>query len=118
MQEKSYLKEGLVIEAMSPEISEVEDNLSSDDDANVAADTNEAEKNQRSKRIVCYPLRWRSNYLEEILKSLDRKWVRRSTEKARSMVKKRYRGATKHVQPPHEIPDWAVRRDADQEECC
>ena len=99
--EKGEIRRGLVQEAMSPEISEEED-AEHDDSGSDNEDVGE-------KKIVTRPLSWRSERFTNILNSLDRKWLRKCSAKARSLVKKRYVGATLTKQVPDDMPNWMRR---------
>ena len=56
-----------------------------------------------------YPLSWRSEKFEKLLESLDRKYLRRITEKARTMLKEKRRGESMVCDAPDDIPDWMIK---------
>ena len=100
--EEVEIRQGLVQEAMSPEISEEED-AEHDDLCSENEDVG-------VKKIFRRPLSWRNERFTNILNSLDRKWLQKCSAKARSLVKKRYVGActlTKQVQD--DMPNWMRR---------
>ena len=84
--EKVEIRRGLVQEAMSPEISEEKD-AEHDESGSENEDLGE-------QIIVTLPLSWRSERFSNNLNSQDRKWPRKCSAKARSLVKKRYVGTT------------------------
>ena len=99
--EKVEIRRGLVQEAMSPEISDEKD-AEHDDPGSENEDLGE-------QIIVTRPLSWRSEWFTNILNSLNRKWLRKCSAKARSLVKKRYVGATLTKQVPDDMPNWMPR---------
>ena len=88
---------------MSPENSE-EEQADSD-----ALDSDEEAERPRKKCIVTSPLRWRSNQFYETLQSLDRKWIRRASERSRTMMKGRKIGPAIDTPAPEGIPQWMRR---------
>jgi hypothetical protein len=65
------------------------------------------EAGQVTKKIIKVKrLSWRSDRFSKILDSLDRKHLRKVTEKSRSMMKERIFGETITVEAPENIPDW------------
>ena len=103
--EKVDIRQGLIKEAMSPEASE-EDTVEDNDNS---ASENENDSPQDRRKIVTRPLSWRSERFTCLLNSLDRKWIRKCSAKARSMMKKRYVGAPVAKQAPDHIPNWMRR---------
>ena len=103
-EEKVALKVGLTAKFMSPEHSdeEIEERGSS-------ADSDEDAPAVPKKIIKVRPLSWRSDRFYKTLMSLDRKWLRRTSDKARSMIKDRILGEPIEVEAPEEIPDWMVK---------
>ena len=95
--EKVDIRQGLIKEAMSPEASE-EDTVEDNDNS---ASENENDSPQDRRKIVTRPLSWRSERFASLLNSLDRKWIRKCSPKARSMMKKRYVCAPVAKQAPH-----------------
>ncbi|XP_028417795.1 uncharacterized protein LOC114542452 [Dendronephthya gigantea] len=101
--EKAEFRKGMKISCMSPEHSEEEvierdDESESDDDA------------LGTKKILkTRPLSWRSERFQSVLESLDRKYTRRISEKARSMFKERIMGERMVCLPPSDIPDWMIK---------
>ena len=90
---------------MSPEHSADEtgdrDSSDSDDDAPPVP-----------KRVLkVRPLSWRSDRFNKILTSLDRKWLRRTSEKARSMIKDRVVGEAVQCDAPDDVLDWMVKQE-------
>ena len=77
-EEKNDIKVGLTIKCMSPEHSaeETNDRESSDSDDDAPA--------VPKKVLKVRPLSWRSDRFYKTLMSLDRKWLRRTSDKARS----------------------------------
>ena len=88
---KHKINSALVLEAMSPEYSSYEDEEGDFDSILQGSDNEEAEIPKR-KVIKTLPLSWTSPELTNILESLDRKTMRRKSEKARSMVLSRLQG--------------------------
>ena len=88
---------------MSPEHSADETNdresSDSDDDAPAAP----------KKVLKVRPLSWRSDRFYKALMSLDRKWLRRTSDKARSMIKDQVLGDPIQCDAPEEVPDWMVK---------
>ena len=91
---------------MSPENSENEapnsDRSGSDSDIN--------EEAAPRKVIVTSPLSWRSEQFHYILNSLDRKWLRRCSDRSKAMMKNRKIGQAIDVSPPEGLPQWMRRR--------
>lgn len=88
---------------MSPEVSENEQ-VQRDSDQE-----DSDEENPVKKSIVVSPLGWRSPRFNEVLHSLDRKWLRRATERSRTMMKSRREGPEINAEPPEGIPAWMKR---------
>ena len=91
---------------MSPEHSETDNS----DDAEDNSSSEEDEEAQRKKKIVVRPLSWRSGHFREQLASLDRKWNRRSTTRARAMAKPRCLGEVLQRDAPEGIPSFLIAR--------
>ena len=62
------------------------------------------------KVIVTSPLSWRSEQFHYILNSLDRKWLRRCSDRSKAMMKNRKIGQAIDVSPPEGLPQWMRRR--------
>ena len=90
---------------MSPEHSatETEEPHSSDSDSD-----DEGER-QTKKVIRVRPLSWRSDRFKNIIESLDRKYLRRASEKARSLMKDRLLGEPMVTEAPEQLPQWMVK---------
>ena len=101
--EKAEIKAGLVQEAMSPENSE-------DETLSVDADDSDEDERPTERKIVTSPLAWRSLRFNETLQSLDRKWMRRCSERSRTMVKTRQIGREINPPAPEGLPQWMKRR--------
>ena len=74
---------------MSPEHNE-EEQLGNDSNSSHSGDERAAAR----KVIKVRPLSWRSDRFKAMLESLERKQIRKLSEKARSMLKKRLVGET------------------------
>ena len=99
--EKAQIKIGLVPEAMSPENSEEEPASPGDTEDSNQELGGPAQKNTS---IVTSLLGWRSRQFTDMLQSLDRKWMRRCSERSRTMIKKRKnRPATTDIAAPEGI---------------
>ena len=100
--EKAQIKIGLVPEAMSPENSEdkpASPGHTEDSDEELGRPA------QKNTSIVTSPLGWRSQQFTDMLQSLDHKWMRRCSERSRTMIKKRRNGpATTDIAEPEGIP--------------
>lgn len=92
---------------MSPEHSEEEDEElpSSRSDSE-----SEEEDNEKKRKIIkVAPLSWRSERFTNLLNSLDRKYLRKISEKARSMIKERRTDKTIIREAPDSVPAWMVK---------
>ena len=67
-------------------------------------------KQHQKKVIVTSPLSWRSEQFHYILNSLDRKWLRRCSDRSKAMMKNRKIGQAIDVSPPEGLPQWMRRR--------
>lgn len=106
--EKNEIKAALVPESMSPETSDVEEN---EEVAHGSQSEGEEQTPADKKLIVVTPLSWRSRRFVDVLQSLDRKWLRRCTERARVMMKKRRPAIGNPLTSPipEGIPAWMKR---------
>ena len=85
--EKAEISIGLVMKAMSPENSE--DESAHDDAEDSGEELGRLVPAAGNSTIVTFPLGWRSQRFTELLESLDRKWMRRCSERSRTMIKKK-----------------------------
>lgn len=70
----------------------------------------EDEPQKISKKVFkIHPLSWRSDGFTNLLESLDRKHMRKISEKARSMIKERKDGEYLVCAAPTDIPEWMVK---------
>lgn len=108
---KRKIRAALVPEAMSPEVSAYETD-ESDKDVIGPSDEEEGTRPAASKKkvILTQPLSWTSTKFSETLKSLDRKTMRKKTERARAMVVKRKETNVLVKDPPEKMPAWAVKK--------
>ena len=91
------------LNCMSPEVSEDE----SEDDEGSSSDQ---EQSSRKKKVIkVRPLSWRSERFLNLLQSLDRKFQRKISDRARSMIIDRRVGDTVVQQAPANIPVWMVK---------
>ena len=103
--DKVEIRKGLKRCCMSPEQSEEEEDEGSDD-----SESDEDERHTgKSKVIRVRPLSWRSDRFTNILKSLDRKYLRKISERARSMIQTRKEGETLEGDAPVDVPAWMVK---------
>ena len=91
---------------MSPENSEDEPAEGNDE----ADSDEEAPMPARKKGFVVSPLAWRSERFNEILVSLDRKWLRRCNERSRTMMKEKRVRPELNQPTPEGIPLWMRKR--------
>ena len=103
---KAEIRNGLNINCMSPEQSEEEDGGESQQSD---SDEDGQESNKR-KVIKVRALSWRSERFTNILSSLDRKYLRKIFERARSMMQERRAGETLVRHAPDDLPAWMVKR--------
>jgi hypothetical protein len=96
------------ISCMSPEQSEEEVQVDGEDESS-ASEEEDRPRQQRRKIIKIRPLSWRSERFEKLLESLDRKYLRRITEKARTMLKEKRPGESMVCDAPDDIPDWMIK---------
>ena len=59
-------------------------------------------------KLITRPLTWRSAEASNLMMSLERKFQRRQTEKARRMMADRTDGPPSERSKPDNIPEWAV----------
>ena len=59
-------------------------------------------------KLITRPLTWRSAEASNLMMSLERKFQRRQTEKARRMMADRTDGPSSERSKPDNIPEWAV----------
>ena len=103
--DKVEIRKGLKRCCMSPEQSVEEEDDGSDD-----SESDEDERHTgKSKVIRVRPLSWRSDRFTNILKSLDRKYLRKISERARSMIQTRKEGETLEGDAPVDAPAWMVK---------
>jgi hypothetical protein len=105
---KAEIRNGLNINCMSPEQSEEEDggeSQQSDSDSD-----EEGQESNKRKVIKVRALSWRSERFTNILSSLDRKYLRKISERARSMMQERRAGETLVRHAPDDVPAWMVKR--------
>lgn len=88
---------------MSPEHSE-EENVEGG-----SSDSDEDGPAASRKVLKVRTLSWRSERLYKTLMSLDRKYLRRISDKARSMIKKRVLGEPIQCEAPDNVLDWMVK---------
>jgi hypothetical protein len=88
---------------MSPE------NSSDDGNDRESPDSDEDAPVVPKKILKTRPLSWRSDRFYKTLMSLDRKWLRRSSDKSRSMTKNRVLGEPMECDAPEEVLDWVVK---------
>lgn len=100
-EEKSQWSKILTMEFMSSEESGSESGSGS-------------EMGTRRKVFIQHPLSWRSNEANRMIESLDRKTLRRRSERAKEMCRCRRTGeASVHTTPPASAPAWAVADEHD-----
>lgn len=93
---------------MSPENSE--DELAEENESDSDEEERVSLPARKKSVIVVSPLAWRSERFTDILQSLDRKWLRRSTERSRTMMKKKRIGPELDQPAPEGIPLWMRKR--------
>ena len=69
-------------------------------------DDPEGQSVQRPKKIIVSPPAWRSQRFVDILQCLDRKWLRKCSERSRAMMKQRHIGIPSTVPAPEGTPTW------------
>ena len=106
--EKAEFGKGMQLCCMSPEHSEEND----DEERSSSSSESDGEGQQRPKTKVIRvrPLSWRSEKLVNLFNSLDRKHMRKSSERARSMMKKRGVGDVLEQRAPDSVPAWMVKK--------
>ena len=92
---------------MSPEHSE--ENEAEESSSSSESDS-EGQPRPKTKVIRVRPLSWRSDRLVNLLNSLDRKHMRKISERARSMMKKRQVGDVLEQRAPDSVPAWMVKK--------
>ena len=92
----------LTVEYMSSDETAIED---SEDDDSAASDHDQTAK---KKKLIKHKLQWRSQELQEIMKSLDRKVNRRRTPRGQTMCLEVVEGRVSNRPKPDNIPEWAV----------
>ena len=103
---KDDFRRGMQLNCMSPEVSEEETtSRESDDDSS----SNEESGSSGKKILKVCPLSWRSERFISLLKSLDRKYQRRISDRARSMTTDRRIGDVIVQQAPADIPGWMIK---------
>ena len=105
---KYKINSALVLEAISPEHSSYEDKEGDSEGILQGSDDEEAEI-PKKKVIKTLPLSWRSTELTNILESLDRKTMRRKSEKATSMVLSGLQGEPIEIEAPQGMPQWTLK---------
>ena len=89
---------------MSPEHSEEEN-----DERGSSAESDDDASPVSRMVLKVRPLSWRSDRFYNYLMSLDRKYLRRISDKARSMIKKRVLGEPLECEAPGNVLDWMVK---------
>ena len=109
--DKIEFKKGMQMNCMSPENSEQEDN--EDQSASENSETEEeGGRHRRSPKIIkVHPLSWRSSRFQSLLDSLDRKYRRKISDKARTMIKQRQVGEAIVCEAPGDLPAWMVNKE-------
>ena len=105
--EKEEINKGLLLESMSPEQSE-EERDNNDDDDKATSESEESGQRPVRKVLVVRPLVWRSEKFTNILQSLDRKYMRKQSGKARLMMIIRKPGRNVDTPGPENLPNWMV----------
>ena len=90
---------------MSPEVSSYE--TDSDEERAMGSD----DEGKRPRKVIrTHPFTWRSEEFTNVLQSLDRKIMRKKSEKARAMVLPRQEGDPIDDNPPEGMPSWAIKK--------
>jgi len=113
---KEEIRAVLTADFMSSDESEVDapstehqDSSSSEDAADDGADDAEQHSQQSvKKKLIRKKLPWRSHELQCIIESLDRKLVRRRSDRAKAMCPEIKVEGTSDRPAPHNAPEWAI----------
>lgn len=105
--DKAEIHKGMKMSCMSPEQSEEEDDRESKE-SNSDSEEDERPKNRR-KVIKVRGLSWRSEKFTNIFSLLDRKRMRKISERARSMIQERRTGETLTRHAPDDVPAWMIK---------
>jgi len=103
-QEKKRLLVGLSNEYISSEESVSEQSGHESNDEDQSGD----ERPPRPKVLAVKKLTWRSRELNDLMKRLDRRIVRRRSAKGHSMAIKRKEGPPSSRSAPSDAPEWTV----------
>ena len=93
-------------EFMSSEESLLEDTNSESAHSDNSEDHEQPHSNDR-KRLMRHKLPWRSQEMQKIIESLDRKLERRRTPRGKAMCLKVVDGKESARSPPENLPEWA-----------
>lgn len=87
--------------------------MSSEETGSESGSADEGSTADRRKILLSRPLSWRSAQANEYLESLDRKIMRRRSERAKEMCRVRRLGLPSTRAPPTETPppSWAINDD-------
>ena len=103
---KEEFRKGMQLNCMSPEVSEEESTSRDSDDS---SDQDDSASSSKKKVMKVCPLSWRSDKFMSLLQSLDRKYQRKISDRARSMTIERRDGDTVVQEAPADIPGWMVK---------
>lgn len=104
---KEEFRRGMQLNCMSPEVSEEESSSREDDES--GSDEEQSSSSGKRKIIKVCPVYWRSERFLSLLRSLDRKFQRKISDRARSMIINRRVGDTVVKPAPADIPGWMVK---------
>ena len=94
---------------MSSEESLVEDTNSESESTD---EDDEAQQRQRKghkkKKLIRHTLSWRSNEMQQVVVSLDRKIDRRRSARSKAMCLEIVEGGASSRTQPDNAPDWAI----------
>ena len=102
----SFTEATTQLNCMSPQVSE--EKSSSKEDEESGSDEEQSSSSGKRKIVKVCPLSWRNERFLSWLRSLDRKFQRKISERARSMIINRRVRDTVVKPAPADIPGWMV----------
>lgn len=109
-EKKEEIRAVLKADFMSSDESEVDTGSAEHQDSSGSEDESDHQHQQKSvkKKLIRKKLPWRSQELQSIIESLDRKLERRRSDRAKAMCLEIKVEGTSERQAPPNAPEWAI----------